>query len=88
MLIFLVIHSSQDMDNHEIISFAVHYQDNMKEVKIIISNFVENVKDKIERCPGFLQQFRLEFKYQDCNIFVDLSEPVQTFLKYSKCNCR
>ena len=54
-MIFLVIRSSQDMDNHEIIPFAVHYQNNMKDVKIIIFNFVENIKDKIESCPGFPQ---------------------------------
>ena len=77
ILIFLVIRSSQDMDNHEIIPFAVHYQNNMKEGKITISDFVENVKDKIESCPGFPQQFRLQFEHQDCNIFVDLDEPVQ-----------
>ena len=57
-MILLVIRSSQDMDNHEIIPSAVHYQKNMKEVKIAISNFVENVKDKIESCPGFPQQLR------------------------------
>ena len=77
ILIFLVIRSSQDMDNHEIIPFAVHYQDNMREGKITISDFVENVKDKIESCPGFPQQFRLQFEHQDCNTFVDLDEPVQ-----------
>ena len=53
ILIFLVIRSSQDMDNHEIIPFAVHYQNNMKEVKIAISDFVEHFKDKIESCPRF-----------------------------------
>ena len=61
ILIFLLIRSSRDMDNHEIIPFAVHYQNNRKEVKITISNFVENVKDKIENYPGFPQQFRLQF---------------------------
>ena len=65
------------MDNHEIIPFAVHYQNNRKEVKITISNFVENVKDKIENYPGFPQQFRLQFEHRDCNIFVDLDELVQ-----------
>ena len=65
------------MDNHEIIPFSAHYQNNMKEVKIPISNFVENVKDKIERRPGFLPQFRFQFEHQDYNIFVDLDEPVQ-----------
>ena len=77
ILIFVVIGSSQDMDNHEIIPFAVHHQNNMKEVKITVSDFVENVKDKIESCPGFSQQFRLQFEHQDCYIFVDLNEPVQ-----------
>ena len=38
---------------------------------------MENVKDKIESCPGFPQQFRLQFEHEDCNIFVDLDEPVQ-----------
>ena len=65
------------MDNHEIIPFAVHYQNNMKEVKIAISDFVEHFKDKIESCPRFPQQFRLQFEHQNCNIFVDLDEPVQ-----------
>ena len=65
------------MGNHEIIPFALYYQNNMKEVKITISDFVENVKDKIENCPGFPQQFRLQFEHQDCNIFVVLDEPVQ-----------
>ena len=77
ILIFLVIRSSQDMDNHEIIPFVVHYQNNIKEVKITIFDFVENVKDKTESCPRFLQQFRLQFEHQDYNIFVDLGEPVQ-----------
>ena len=57
ILIFQVILSSQDMDNHEIIAFAAHYQNNIKEVKIAISDFMENVKDKIESCPGLSQQF-------------------------------
>ena len=65
------------MENHEIIPFAVHYRNNMKEVKITISNFVENVKDKTERCSGFSQQFRLQFEQQDCNVFVDFDGPVQ-----------
>ena len=77
ILNFLVIRSSQDMDNREIFPFAVHYQNYMKEVKITISVFLENVKDKIENCPGFRQQFRLRFEHQDCNILVDLDEPVQ-----------
>ena len=77
ILISLVLRSSQDLNNHETIPFAVHYQNNTKEVKITICDFVENVKDKIESCPGFSQQFRLKFDYQDCNIFVDLDEPVQ-----------
>ena len=77
ILIFLVTCSSQDMHNHEISPFAVHYQNNMKKVKITISNFVKNVKDKIESWPGFPQQFRLQFEHQDCNIFVDLDESVQ-----------
>ena len=64
------------MENHEIISFAVRYPNKMKEVKIFISDFVENVKDRIESCPGFPLQFRLQFEHQDCNIFVDLDEPV------------
>ena len=76
-MIFRVIRSSQDMGNHEIIPFAVHYQNNIKEVKITISDFVGNVKDKIESCPGLSQQFSLQFEHQDCNIFVDLDEPVQ-----------
>ena len=49
----------------------------MKENKIIISDFVEKVKDKIESCPGFPQKFRLQFEHQDCNILVDLDEPVE-----------
>ena len=65
------------MDNHETIPFAVHYQNNMKEVKITISDFAENAKYKIESCPGFPQQFRLLFENKDCNIFVDLDEPLQ-----------
>ena len=65
------------MDNHEIIPFAVHYQNNIKEVKITIYDFVENVKDKIESCNGFPQQFRLQFGHQNCNIFLDLDEPIQ-----------
>ena len=77
ILIFLVIRFSQDPDNHEIIPFVVHYQNNLKEVKIIISDFMVKVKDKIESCPGFTQQFRLQFEHQGCNIFVDLDEPVQ-----------
>ena len=65
------------MDNHEIIPFTVHYQNNIKEVKITIYDFVQNVKDKIESCTGFPQQFRLQFGHQNCNIFVDLDEPIQ-----------
>ena len=65
------------MDNREIVPFAVHYQNYMKEVKITISVFLENVKDKTENCPGFRQQFRLLLEHQDCNILVDLDEPVQ-----------
>ena len=65
------------MDNHEIIPFAVHYQSKRKKVKITISNFVENVKDKIENCPGFSQQFRLQFEHRDCNVYVHLDELVQ-----------
>ena len=65
------------MENHEIIPFAVHYRNNMKEVKITISNFVENVKGKTERCSEFSQQFRLQFEHQDCNVFVDLDEPAR-----------
>ena len=38
---------------------------------------MENVKDKIESCPGYRQQFRLQFEHQECNIFVDLDKPVQ-----------
>ena len=49
----------------------------MKELKITISDFVENVKGKTESCPGFPQQFILQFKHQDCNVFVDLDELVQ-----------
>ena len=49
----LVMRSSQDMDNREIIRFAVHFPINMKVVKTAISDFVENVKDNIESCPGF-----------------------------------
>ena len=65
------------MDNHEIIPFAVHYRNNTKEVKITVSDFVENFKDKTESCPEFPQQFRLQFEHQDCNVFVDLDEPAQ-----------
>ena len=82
-MIFRVIRSSQDMGNHEIIPFAVHYQNNIKEVKITIFGFVENVKDKIESCPEFLQQFRLQFEHQECNIFVDLGELVQLIYRSS-----
>ena len=49
----------------------------MKENKIIISDFVENVKDKIESCLGFPQQFRLQIEHKDYNILVDLDEPVE-----------
>ena len=49
----------------------------MKEVKIIISDFVENDKGKTESCPGFYQQFILQFEHQDCGIIVDLKEQVQ-----------
>ena len=49
----------------------------MKEVKTTISDFVENAKDKTESCPGFLEQYRLQFDHQDCNIFVDFNELVQ-----------
>ena len=38
---------------------------------------MENIKDKCKSCPGFPQQFRLKFEHQDCDIFVDLDEPVQ-----------
>ena len=77
ILMFLVICSSQDMGNCEIIPFAVPSQNKMKIVKSTISDIVENVKDKFESCPGFPQQFRLQFEHQDCHIFVDLDEPVQ-----------
>ena len=49
----------------------------MKELKITISDFVENVKDKTESCPGFPQQYILQFEHQDCNVFADLDELVQ-----------
>ena len=80
------------MDNREIIPFAVHCRNNMKIVKSTTSGIVENVLDKFESCPGFLQQFRLQFEHQDCDIFVDLDKPVQLIDRssntYSKCNCR
>ena len=38
---------------------------------------MENVKDNFESCLWFPEQFRLQFEYQDCDIFVDLDEPVQ-----------
>ena len=75
-LSFLVICSSQDMGNCEIIPFAVPYRNKMKIVKSTISDIVKNVKDKFESCPGFTQQFRLQFEHQDCDMFVDLDEPV------------
>ena len=65
------------MGNCEIISFAVPCRYNLKIVKSTISDILENVKDKCESCPGFPQQFRLEFEHQDCDIFVDLDDPVQ-----------
>ena len=77
ILIFLVICSSQDMGNCEIIPFAVPCRNNKKTVKKTISNIVENVKGKFESCPGFPQQFRLQFEHQDCDTFVDLDEPAQ-----------
>ena len=39
ILIFLVIRSSQGMDNREVIPFAVHYRNNMKIFKDIIIHF-------------------------------------------------
>ena len=65
------------MGNCEIIPFAVPCQNKMKIVKSTISDIVENVTDKFESCPGFPQQFRLQFEHQDFDIFVDLDEPVQ-----------
>ena len=76
-MIFLVIRSSQDIGYHEIIPFAARYWNNTKIVKSTISDIVENVKDKFESCLWFPEQFRLQFEYQDCDIFVDLDEPVQ-----------
>ena len=61
VLIFLEIRSSQDMDNCEIIPFAVHYRNNMKIAKgtfLIFSRI-----SKFESCPGFPQQFRVQFEH-------------------------
>ena len=61
-MIFLVLRSSQDMDNHEIIPFAVHCQNNMKDLKIIISNFVFLIsKTKLKAALDFLSDL-------DCNL--------------------
>ena len=59
------------MDNCEIIPFAVPCRNNIKIVKSIISDIVENVKDRFESCS------RLQFEHQDCDIFIDLDEPIQ-----------
>ena len=77
ILIFLVTCFPQDMDNREIISFAVHYGNNMKIIKSTISVIAENIKGKFQSCLGFTQHFRLQFEHQDCDIFNDLDEPVQ-----------
>ena len=77
ILIFLVTCFPQDMDNREIISFAVHYRNNMKIIKSIISVIAENIKSKFQSYLGFTQQLRLQLEHQDCDIFNDLNEPVQ-----------
>ena len=38
---------------------------------------MENFKDKFESCPGFPQQFRVQYEHQDCDIFLDLDKPVE-----------
>ena len=64
------------MGNCEIVPFAIPCGNNMKIAKSTISDTVENAKDKIESCPRFPHQFRLQFEHQVCHIFVDLEEPV------------
>ena len=91
LLIFLVIRSSNDMDNWEFIPSTVHYQNNMKIVKSTISDIVDNIKDRFESCPGFPQQFWLHFEHQDlviCLLIWMSCTTDRSFLKYIKCNCR
>ena len=38
---------------------------------------MRNVKDKVESCSGFPQQFRVRSEHQAFDIFFDLDEPVQ-----------